>query len=324
MSISFLVIPICIYFSSISFASSIHTFELEVRQTPESIYFSKLRVGVQNPDGLIKGDILYFHGFSDRLDNHGPLFESWTKQGFRVISFDYPSHGETSGTSLNLFTFRRLADLALEVERATREDINRPLILSGWSTGGLLALRIVQGQTFKKFERDLKGLILFAPGVSVRNFVGSPSLRYPIGEITLESLTHDPKPPHFGNIFPKSPGSTLLFSTFLKVNSILSQYQKLPMDLPILIFVAGTEDDLYANSKTVLNWIEWQKQNGAKIQSIEMPGSRHEIDNETEEFGGPRSRQISADFAQGLVQPLHTDCATVLNLEINGVENGRK
>lgn len=289
-------------------ATELKTFTLPIKLWPELIYSLDVRVGILDPDGPPIGDILYFHGFSDRLDNHGPLFQAWARRGLRVIAFDYPSHGETKGTSLNLFTFKKLAQIAAAVERCTREDKKRPLLVSGWSTGGLLALRMIQSPNFEPLGRRPKGLILFAPGVSVRNFVGHPSLRYPVGEITLDTLTHDPSPPHLGEISPKSPGSTLIFAAFLKLNSLLSQFQKIPIDLPVQIFVAGSEDDRYANSQTVLQWIHWQRQNGANIDAVEMPGARHEIDNESVEFGGPFARELAADFAQSALTSTHSPC----------------
>src|SRR4051812_1989608 len=56
-----------------------------------------LRIGVMEPSGTPKADVLFLHGFADRFDNHLPLFETWRNAGLRVIAFDYPSHGETCG-----------------------------------------------------------------------------------------------------------------------------------------------------------------------------------------------------------------------------------
>ncbi|MGE4133691.1 MAG: alpha/beta hydrolase [Bdellovibrionales bacterium] len=289
-------------FASSSFAGTLQTFTLNVTQSSTWIYEFQLRVGVQSPDGPIKGDILYLPGFSDRLDNHGPLFEAWNQKGFRVISFDYPSHGETRGDSLGLFGLRGLARLAQMVEKATREDKSRPLIVSGWSTGGLLAVRMAQSNWFAQLGRSPSGLILFAPGVSVRNIVGRWSWRYPLGEVTQDTLTHAKNPPHKGEIKPKSPGSTLTFSIPLKIESILSQYQKLPTALPTLVLVAGDKEDVYANSPAVMRWIDWQKRKGAPVFAVQFPMARHEIDNETEEYGGPLSRELAADFASAILE----------------------
>ena len=283
-------------------STTLKTYFINTSQFPSIIFSEKIRIGIQDPEGTPVGDILYLHGFGDRLDNHGPLFDTWSNAGFRVISFDYPSHGETEGTSINLITFRRLAELAQTVERATRQDLQRPLLLAGWSTGGLLAIRMVQSLTFKSFERKPKGLILFAPGISVYTVVGKPSFRYPLGEITTDSLTHDPVPPHRGDIKPKSPGSTPFFGATIKLNSFLSQIQSFPRNLPTLIFVAGGKDDQYANSDALKSWIAKQKADPLiNIFGVDVPGARHEIDNETSEYGGPSTRIISADFAKNVL-----------------------
>jgi len=264
----------------------------------------RLHVGVYPATGPTVGDILFLTGFADRQDNHGPLFQEWNRRGFRVISFDYPSHGQTTGSSLNSYTFSRLAGLVQSVELETLEDPNRPLILAGWSTGGLLATRIVQTSNLPQPSRPVRALILFAPGISVRNIVGEFSLWYPFGKVTKETLSHDENPPHHGEIEPKSPGSTFMFAVYLKVNSWLSQWQKVPKTLPILAFLGGDDSDVYADTENVREWIDWQKSSGGQITKVENPGARHEIDNETSDFGGPSSRLSSGQFAKDVVQTL--------------------
>src|SRR5687768_12216015 len=55
----------------------------------------RLRIVIENPVTPVRSDAMFFIGFADRADNHGPLFRSLAAQGIRVISFDYPSHGES-------------------------------------------------------------------------------------------------------------------------------------------------------------------------------------------------------------------------------------
>ncbi len=282
-------------FPSLASAKALRTFINELPASEIGMEV-KLRVGIQDPEGEPVGDILYLHGFADRLDNHRALFDEWTSRGFRVISFDFPSHGDTSGAPINEFTFTKLAQVAHIVERETRVD-NRPLLVAGWSTGGLLALRMVQADTLPKFEREIKGLILFAPGVYVRNFVGQPSLEYPLGEVTLETLTHDPHYSPAGELKPKSPGSHLWFALALRYNSILSQYQRLPTDLQTLIFVAGDHEDVYVRSRKLLKWSHWQILKGANIETVTLPGARHGVDFESIEFHGSMVRRRAGEFA---------------------------
>lgn len=112
-----------------------------------------------------------------------------TDAGMRVIAFDLPSHGKSYGgvsDDLDWFSFTDLADVAVVIERETLEDSSRPLILSGWSTGGLLALRMAQSEKRSILSRYPSGLLLFAPAVSVPACVGDAFC-----QITNETLTHD-------------------------------------------------------------------------------------------------------------------------------------
>jgi pimeloyl-ACP methyl ester carboxylesterase len=269
-----------------------------------------LRIGVQDPRSPILGDVLYIHGFSDRLDNHGPLFDEWSRAGFRVISFDLPSHGENRGSynDLNNFTFEKLADLVAKVEKATLVDPKRPLILAGWSTGGLLVVRMLQKSWTSMLTRPVSAAILFAPGVSVRKLPWTFGNR--LGEVTQSTLTHDPNPPHVGPIAPASPlWSKLIFhfSPDLMLNSALSQGQEYPLSVPTLVFIGGEREDVYAKSRVVRSWVDEQNeyrkaQGNQNIISVQCPHAMHEMDNELPEFGGLEVRRTAALFAADVVK----------------------
>ena len=266
----------------------------------------ELRYGVQKPQGTVIGDVLYLHGLGDRLDNHARLFEEWNKAGFRVISFDLPSHGENKGTSndLNKYTFGDLISLASQVERATLEDEKRPLILAGWSTGGLIAVRAVQSEHLSKLKRTPTALILFAPGVSVHPIVGEQSFKYPLGEITGATLSHDPNLAQFhkGPIQPKSPGEKKEFAADLLLNSTMSWAEGYPRNIPTLVLVGGIDEDKYVKSDKVYEWaINQSKNNGVDIKVVSCPEARHELDNEAASYGGEEARSIAATFAGGIV-----------------------
>lgn len=251
-----------------------------------------LHIGVQSPDPeiAVKGDILYLHGYGDRIDNHGPLFKEWNKAGLRVISFDFPSHGQTEAGPLDLYGIGDLGRLALKVEAATRENRDRPLFLAGWSTGGLVAVRMVQTFLYHRSPRKPSGLVLFAPGISVYKFVGGDGI---IRERTLTNSSH---PPHHGEIKPVSPFLTPLFATKLIFNTVLARAESLPNDLPVLTFVGDSKQDLYAKSPNLINWVNDQRKNkDAQIYGFSCPGSKHEMDNEP--FGiGAFVRENSAAF----------------------------
>lgn len=251
-----------------------------------------LRVGEYLPPGPISGDVLYLPGFADRLDNHEPLFEEFNKQGFRVISFDYPSHGETFGemNSLDYFSFSDLSHLAKYVEVKTQTDSRRPLVFAGWSTGGLLAIRMFQSNAFSSSARKPAGLILYAPGVSVHPLVGKWRV------VTERTLTHNPRPPHLGSIKPKSPLEFPAFAAKLLTNAELAQLETLPANIPTLIFVGSPTADKYVKTQNVLKWTLSQRQKGVPIFGIQCPNAAHELDNEPTELGGAEVRFSSGYF----------------------------
>jgi pimeloyl-ACP methyl ester carboxylesterase len=265
-----------------------------IRTFPQLLPFDNrlgIRVGVVEPQGDVVGDVLFFPGFADRLDNHRPLFEEWSRAGLRVISFDYPSHGESCGSSLATYGIRDLAHIASYVEGITLQDPRRPLFLAGWSTGGLVATRIAQDPGSYRPSRDLAGLILLAPGVAVHALVGD------WGHVTTETLTRNPAPPHYGTITPQSPLSVPTFATNLLVNAKLAFHALLPSSLPTLVVVGDDTGDKYARTPKIKDWIVKQRAVDPQrpLAAVQCVGGFHELDNEPEPMGGA-VRDVVAAF----------------------------
>ncbi|HXH74215.1 MAG TPA: alpha/beta fold hydrolase [Bacteriovoracaceae bacterium] len=284
-------------FALVALAASFNTFaqagKLKTRMLEVKVGLS-VRVSEMLPKGDVKGDILYLHGFGDRLDNHMPLFKAWTDKGFRVISFDLPSHGESKGlfNNIDLHSFEDIIGFAEKVERFTREDdIDGPFMLAGWSTGGLLAVRAAQKEAFA--ERGVEGVILFAPAVSVPALVGRK------GFLTQESLTSNPNPPHMGEITPKSPLLKPIFSGRLLVNAAAAN-KSLPHDLPVITIVAGETEDLYVNTPKVKEWAVEQRLNARFMRpAYQCKSAFHELDNEPG-LVGQNVRDLAVEFAQAI------------------------
>lgn len=261
-----------------------------------------LRVGIQRPSGTPIGDVLFLHGFADRLDNHGPLFDALAAAGLRVVSFDLPGHGENHGlqNSLDLQSFDRLAALAAEVERRTREDAARPLILAGWSTGGLFAVRAVQEGAFRVGGREPRGLLLLAPGIRVYPLVGRH------GVVTEGSLTRNPAPPHAGGIplRNRSPLLRPLFAVRFLWTTLWRTDKPLPPSVPTLLFLGGEREDRYADTPRVKEWSSRQRAAGARILGLQCRGAYHELDNEDDPARGISTgaevRSAAAAFARSV------------------------
>lgn len=252
------------------------------------------------------GDILYIHGYGDTFENHLPLFNEWNRLGLRVIAFDLPSHGKTHGggwDDLDWHSFEDLAHIGGLVNQINQEDPQRPLFLSGWSTGGLLALRILQVENLRTLFPPIRGLVAYAPGVSVKKCVGNVACH-----ITNETLTHDERLQDRA-IHPKSPLYRINFAAKLLYNAHMSWNQSLPPEIPVLIFVADDVADKYVKSRELKKWVYHQRQQFSSVVSaFQCPGARHELDNETASFGGPQVRALSASFIKSVMQqqPMET------------------
>jgi alpha-beta hydrolase superfamily lysophospholipase len=261
------------------------------------------------PAAPATGDVFYLPGFADGVLNHEPLFREWTRAGFRVVAADLPgqglSRGEGKRASLDAFTFTELAAAAHQIEQATRET-DRPLVLAGWSTGALALVRSLQGQRDAEWSRRPSAVILFAPGVAVRPVVGEPSLRYPIGEVTVATLTHDLDRQLATPIFPRSPGDVLVFAADLLTNSGLSYREGLPSDIPTLVLAAGDETDRYVFSPLVQRWA---KALTGPASLIVCPQARHWLDGELDAFGGADVRRAAARYAAAAVAAQTPDLA---------------
>lgn len=263
----------------------------------ESIEFPSmalvLRTTAYLPPSKIRGDVIYLHGFGDRFDNHKPLFDSWVCAGLRVISFDLPGHGESSGegNSLDRFRFDDLAYIVRAVELKFRDEPHRPLFLAGWSLGGLVAIRMLQQDLFAP-ERRPSGVVLMAPAVAPKILVGE------WGIVTRDSLTSNSTPPTAGEIKPQSPFHVPFFAARLQWNAAQSWLENYPA-IPTLLLTADADRDAYVRTPDVLLWAENQNEvHGAAITVQEFPGAWHELDNEPGEIGS-RVRARAAEFLTG-------------------------
>lgn len=279
-----LLLIITLFFSSTVYAAvSERFFKMNFKQQ------CYIRTIIQTPaEGIkTKADMLFLIGFGDRADNHGPLYKLMNEQGIRVISFDYPTHGESRCSHIDYEGFTSLSFMAQEIEEKTREDINRPLFLSGWSTGGLLALRMVQ-QNFLA-ERFIKGIVLITPGVSVYTFVGGD------GVIREKTLSQNPNPPHVAPPKPVSPFLTPVFASTIKLNAAIGRNARLPFYTPILVLVAGEKLDKYVKTPVLKKWIQNSRGSKDNLLAFQCENSMHEMDNEINPIG-PTVRNLIKDF----------------------------
>ena len=260
-----------------------------------------LSLSISPSIGPTRADLLYLHGYGDNPAHHKRLFSQFNRAGFRVIAFDYPSHGNTQTSllkDLNTFTVHELGNLALRVEAATREDEDavRPLFIAGWSLGGLLAVRMIQSGQAKRFQRPIEGLILYAPGVALRKCVGNK-----ICKLDNKTLTHDSSL-YKREIKPRSTLNRLKLAFHLLNEAKKTPHTPLPRNLPVLVFVGSDLLDTYVSTPGIKDWVSIQRNFGAKVDGVQCPEAYHELDNELNFLGGSYVRGRSVLFAESILR----------------------
>jgi alpha-beta hydrolase superfamily lysophospholipase len=280
----------------------------------------RIRVGVQEPSGgAARADVLFLHGYSDRLDNHRTLFERWTREGFRVIAYELPGHGLNSGArnDVNAWSFGQIADMGRAVEGCLAAD--RPLFVSGWSTGGLITLRRLQGDHgFPRFTRHPRGAVVFAPGVALRKIPGDKL------HVTVETLTSDPATQQW--LYPPLPSHLITsLKNLLQPIPLLGKHSGfpgqikseakrawkalLPDDVPTLALIGGDAEDRYADASRVVEWIadqrlrQRQEHGRTALQGVECTGAMHGLDIERPEIAEPVREAAARFFTQLLASP---------------------
>jgi len=252
--------------------------DIAVRRGP-GLPSGTVRVGIDAPAGTPRADVLFFHGHSDRMDNHQALFTAWRDGGVRVISFDLPDHGGTSAGSLDTWDMDQLVMLAWRIEERTRTDRSRPLFLAGFSVGGELAYHAVaHPDLLARSGRHPAGLLLLSPALSVLPFTGGDGVSRP------RDLVH----PGGAEGAPPSPAVPLanpLFAASLLAQSQRDRALSPPRDLPVFVAAGDAKSDLYIDVAAVHRWAARLAGDGIAIDAVECPGARHAIDNEAWPIG---------------------------------------
>ncbi len=249
-----------------------------------------IRYGVYQPVGRPKLATMYFfHGFSDRFDNHEPLFESWTKQGIEVRAFDLPSHGINHGfaNNINLYRFRDIGKIFCQFVSMFPKEFFVPVMFGGWSLGGLIITRFMQEDYIRSLQQelpnvcyldwDIRGILLLTPAVYTYPLIGE------LGIITVSSLTSNPNPPLAA---PPKPSSVFLIPEFgarIELNAKLARDAAYRKKLNMLLIVGGDAEDIYCNTPDLKTWAKTLQQvNNLKFSTLQCEKAYHMVDNEPE------------------------------------------
>ena len=103
-----------------------------------------------------RGSIVVVHGLGEHSGRYERLKNELVKNGFRVVLFDLPGHGESSGIRGH-FTFKEVFKVINDYVEESEDPV-----LFGHSLGGLIAIRYAE-----EFPGKLKGLVVSSPALSL-------------------------------------------------------------------------------------------------------------------------------------------------------------
>lgn len=115
----------------------------------------------RNREGRYEKGILLIHGLSDSPYFMKPIARSLQQRGFLVRSILLPGHGTVPGDLLSVKYQEWIRATEYGVDQLNQQV--EKLYLGGFSTGGALSIL----EALK--NRDVQGLILFAPAVGIRS-----------------------------------------------------------------------------------------------------------------------------------------------------------
>ena len=89
-----------------------------------------------SPKDTPRGGLLFFHGQGDFIDRYPPILKGFVNAGYQCLLTDLPGHGRSSGKRGAVPGLAFLEELFQD----SLANIQGPLIISGHSMGGLIAL----------------------------------------------------------------------------------------------------------------------------------------------------------------------------------------
>lgn len=104
------------------------------------------------PGQPVKGTLLHLHGYYDHGASYPSLQRLALERDYVYLAVDLPGHGLSSGERASILSFEVYSQLlGVLLEQLEQQDFPRPWLLSGFSTGGAIALEhLLEGSRFDR------------------------------------------------------------------------------------------------------------------------------------------------------------------------------
>lgn len=110
-----------------------------------------------------RGCAVVLHGYYDHVGLYGHLFRHLLERGLRVVTFDLPGHGLSSGEQATIDTFDHYVDAFESVMRTLEHYLPQPWYLLGQSTGGAVAMEWLLSREVTRETNPFSKVVLLAP-----------------------------------------------------------------------------------------------------------------------------------------------------------------
>lgn len=274
-------------------------FTIPTLQTALDLVNTNVEVGTFKARPNDVANVIFLPGFADRFNNHEELLTQLHESGMRVISYNYPGHGLSTGV-IWFWGIKHVAGIMKDVLNSPQLQsgpyaLNRrlPVILVGWSTGGTIAIRTAQAWAPDVLPQDMRlaGVVAITPALLARPLVGDGWSRLGMF-VKAEDLTRNPR----GMRYPPKPSSTIIgaggFAASLELASIAAKVSSAP-NVPTMLMIADNDQDKFAFANLSANWVKNQPLK--PVYGFQCKGAKHGLEFEPDGVG-ELTRLLTTEF----------------------------
>ena len=237
------------------------------------------RITVQrfsHPDPV--GTAVVCHGYYDHVGLYGHLIEFLLGRRLRVVSFDQPGHGLSSGARATIGSFDEYVQALTDVLAYSERVLPRPWYIIGQSMGGAVTMEFLARQKNPDFQK----VVLLAPLIRPANW-GLARFAYLAAKYTVKerprTITDNAENPEFLSLMRRDPLApmTLPVQWVGAMAAWMKRFEArgaLPFD-PLVIQGHADETVDWRHNLRVLS-------EKTRPVLLEIPAARHHLVNESD------------------------------------------